>query len=78
MLRAALLFIPQVVLMAYMCLLQLLPRNARRYLPCGQFSCLSTRSDATVKHAAGLSKPLTTQPQTSNKHMQQLSPIESQ
>jgi hypothetical protein len=55
MFRGVLLFIPQVVLMAYMCLLQLLPRSARCYFPCGKFSPLSTRGDASGNHAADLS-----------------------
>ena len=48
MFRAVLLFIPQVVLMAYMCLLQFLPRSARRFFPFGHYSLLSTKSGAKM------------------------------
>jgi hypothetical protein len=44
MFKAILLFVPQVILMAYMCLLQFLPRSAKRFFPFGQYSLLSAKS----------------------------------
>lgn len=40
--------------MAYMCLLQFLPRKARRYLPLGQYSFLSTESNLRGKEQTDL------------------------
>ncbi len=40
--RLIVLFVAQVILMAYMCLIQLLPRKARRFVPLGKYTVLST------------------------------------
>jgi hypothetical protein len=42
MLRTCLAFIPQVILMAYMCFLQIVPRCVRQYLPLGHHRRVST------------------------------------
>jgi hypothetical protein len=54
MVRPIMLFVAQVILMAYMCLLQFLPRKARRYLPLGQYSFLSTESNLRGKEQTDL------------------------
>ena len=48
MFKAILLFVPQVILMAYMCLLQFLPRSAKRFFPFGQYSLLSAKSSMNM------------------------------
>jgi hypothetical protein len=44
MLRDVIVFLGQVSLMAYMCILQFLPRSARQFFPCGKFRKLSPKS----------------------------------
>jgi hypothetical protein len=55
MIRPILLFVMQVMLMAYMCILQFLPRRARRYLPLGHHTVLSTENNLWDKQGTSLS-----------------------
>ncbi len=48
MIRPILLFVAQVALMAYMCLLQFVPRKIRRYFPFGKFNFLSNESSVCM------------------------------